>query len=280
MSSAAAADSHPSQKKDDKMKSQDANKRAVVKNKYLKENPHSSFLQSSSPNGSVGLNSIMKKSKTRVRKTLEGKPEFVMSLVETQNVLEKFAKSKTAFVVLHVDLVGSTKMAMRLPIDRLTVMIQAFNQEMSIAVKAFGGYILKYVGDAVIAVFPSEFDTYKACEAAIRCAVNISFIIKQCINPAFKIHGLPEITVKMGVDYGDALVVLYGKSLHNAHIDLISSSMGITAKIASFAQPNEIVMGQSIYNIFLSNGKLLKALSIPILKKRIRHVKTDKLENS
>jgi adenylate cyclase len=42
---------------------------------------------------------------------------------------------------------------MRLPIDRLTMIIQAFNQEMSVAVKAFGGYVLKYVGDAVLAFF-------------------------------------------------------------------------------------------------------------------------------
>jgi hypothetical protein len=56
--------------------------------------------------------------------------------------------------------------------------------------------------------------------------------------------------------------------------------MGITAKIASFAGPNEIVIGQSIYNIFLSNGKLLKAVSIPIMKNRIQHVKIGKLENS
>src|SRR5687767_13023296 len=153
-----AADLYPSQKKVDKIKRQeDAKKEEVVvgKNKYVKEKSHSSVLQSSSsfPNPQVDLNSIMKKSQRRVQKTLEGKPEFVMSLVETQNVLKKLAKDKTTFVVLHVDLVGSTKLAMRLPLDRLTMMIQAFNQEMSIIVKAFGGYILKYVGDAVLAFF-------------------------------------------------------------------------------------------------------------------------------
>src|SRR5215212_2427527 len=55
-----------SQKKVDKIKSQEAKKKEVVgrKNKYLKENSHSSFLQSSSSslNPQVGLNSIMKKS--------------------------------------------------------------------------------------------------------------------------------------------------------------------------------------------------------------------------
>jgi hypothetical protein len=76
-----------SQKKVNKIKGQDAKKEEVVrrKNKYVKEKSHSAVLQSSSfPSTQVALNSIMKKSHTRVRKTLEGKPEFVMSFVETQ----------------------------------------------------------------------------------------------------------------------------------------------------------------------------------------------------
>jgi len=42
---------------------------------------------------------------------------------------------------------------MTLPLDRLTKMIQTFNQEMSLIVKEFGGFVLKYVGDAVLAFF-------------------------------------------------------------------------------------------------------------------------------
>src|SRR3712207_8601446 len=94
-----------------------------------------------------------------------------MSLVETQNALKRHAKDKTTFVILHVDLVGSTKLAMRLPIDRLTMIIQAFNQEMSVAVKAFGGYILKYAGDAVLAFFVvpgGKSGTKVACINAVK----------------------------------------------------------------------------------------------------------------
>ena len=123
------------------------------KGEFLKQSLHSSSLKSSSPNPQVDLNSIMTKSQTRVWKTLEGEPEFVISVAETQNVLEKFARYKTTFVILNVDLVGSTRLSMTLPIDRLTMIIQAFNQEMSVVVKEFGGYVLKYVGDAVLAFF-------------------------------------------------------------------------------------------------------------------------------
>jgi hypothetical protein len=90
-----AADLHPSQKKVDKIKGQDAKKEEVVvgrKNKYVKEKSHSSVLQSSSfPNPQVDLNSIMKKSQTRVRETLEGKG------VEENGSLEYFKCVQIAF---------------------------------------------------------------------------------------------------------------------------------------------------------------------------------------
>ena len=44
-------------------------------------------------------------------------------------------------------------LSMTLPLDRLAKLIQTFNQEMSIIVKEFGGFVLKYVGDAVFAFF-------------------------------------------------------------------------------------------------------------------------------
>jgi adenylate cyclase len=85
--------------------------------------------------------------------------------------LDKFASSKINFVILNVDLVASTKLSMTLPLDRLTILIQSFNQEMSLIVKDFGGFVLKYVGDAVLAFFVVVPGHGKvACTRAIYCA--------------------------------------------------------------------------------------------------------------
>jgi adenylate cyclase len=275
---------HPSQKKVDKIRGHDAKKEEVVgrKNKYVKENSHSSFLQSSSPNPQVGLNSIMKKSQTRVRKTLQGKPEFVMSLVETQNVLEKFAKYKTTFVVLHIDLVGSTKLAMRLPLDTLTMMIQAFNQEMSIIVKSFGGYILKYVGDAVLAFFVLPVDKSEAkvaCINAVNCAKYMLQITREAINPILKQYNCPEINLRIGIDIGENAIIQSGwdvysdnrsKRKNNKNIsinhnnkkqpqqhllvkrpvyDILSYTVSIAVKMTALASPNHMVIGEPAYNL-------------------------------
>ena len=49
---------------------------------------------------------------------------------------------------------------MMLPIRRLATIIQAFTQEMSMLIQAYGGYILKYVGDAILAFFVvPDYDT-------------------------------------------------------------------------------------------------------------------------
>ena len=243
---------------------------------------HSSNLKSSSssPNSQVvGLNSIIKKSQTRVRKTLEGKPEFVMSLVETQNVLGKFDKNKATFVVLHVDLVGSTKLAMMLPMDRLTKIIQAFNQEMSLAVKAFGGHILKYVGDAVLAFFvvvtEHKSEAKVACINAINCANYMLRIAHEAINPILRQYGCPEMNLRIGVDIGENAIIQSGWDIHpnirNRHknrkntsitnhnkkrrdplmkkavYDVLSYTLSIAVKMTAFARPNHLVIGDPVY---------------------------------
>lgn len=77
---------------------------------------------------------------------------------------------------------------------------------------------------------------------------------KGSYNPLFKTNELPEITVKVGLAYGDALVMLYGKNLEKAHIDIIGSSISMAAKVASIAKPNQVLVGEFIYNILLSSA--------------------------
>lgn len=95
-----------------------------------------SELSSSVPSDDIDV--IMKKSQTRMWKTLEGDPQFIISVAETQNVLDKYANLKINFVILNVDLVASTKLSMTLPLDRLTRLIQSFNQEMSLKLRILG----------------------------------------------------------------------------------------------------------------------------------------------
>ncbi len=126
---------------------------------------------------------------------------------------------------------------------------------MSIVISGYGGYVFKYEGDAVISLFPAEYDNVKACKNALSCSKAMLEIIREIINPSLA-NGLAEITVRIGLAYGDALVVLYvlTKNVEKAHIDIIGSSISMAAKIASIAKPNQVLIRELIYNIFLSTS--------------------------
>ena len=101
----------------------------------------------------VDIRLAIRNAETRMWKALKSEPSFGISMEETYKILQKYARSKVTLVILHVDLVGSTQLSMTLPLDRLTTIVQTFTQEMSVMTSLYGGYILKYIGDAVLAFF-------------------------------------------------------------------------------------------------------------------------------
>jgi adenylate cyclase len=196
---------------------------------------------------------LLEQIRARINKTLIDGIQINMSTEESKKLLRRHVNTKTNLVVMFIDINNSTEMSLSLPEHKFALIVQSFAQEISIAVSGYGGYVFKYEGDAVIALFPAEYDRTKACKNALNCSRAILQIIKEVINPAFKANKLPEITVRIGLAYGYALVVLYGKSLEKAHIDIIGSSISMASKIASLAKPNQLLVGEYIYNILLSS---------------------------
>ena len=175
-----------------------------------------------------------------------------MSTDESKKLLRRHANRKTNLVIVFIDVNKSTEMSLSLADDRFALMIQTFAQEISIALTGYGGYVFKYEGDAVIGLFPGEYDRVKVCENVLKCTASILEIVKEVLNPSFRQSGLPEISIRIGLTYGYALVVVYGKSLAKAHIDIIGSSISLASKIVSIAKPNQVLVGESFYNIVLS----------------------------
>ena len=192
--------------------------------------------------------------RARITKTLKDGIQLDMSTQECKKLLKRHVNSKTNLVIMFVDINNSTQMSLSLSENKFALIVQTFAQEISIAVLGYGGYVFKYEGDAVIALFPAEYDQTKACINALYCSRAILEIIREVINPVFKENELPEITIRVGLAYGYALVVLYGKSLEKSYIDIVGSSISLASKIASIARPNQILVGEFIYNILLSSA--------------------------
>jgi adenylate cyclase len=206
----------------------------------------------------VDIEQVIKNAETRIWKALKSEPEFTISTEETKGILKNLAKSKVQMVILHVDLVGSTRLSMSVPLDRLTTIMQAFTHEMSILVNMYGGYVLKYIGDAVIGFFVpggtlrstddynlpdikdgfdekfsgnneyssslgnlgmNEDNYYLSCINAIDCGRSMVRIILQGINPILNQFDYPELGVRIGIDLGENAIIQYGFDVHKCDHD-------------------------------------------------------------
>ena len=181
-----------------------------------------------------------------MQRTLSQGPPIDLSTLKCNQYLRRHVNNKTKLVVLCVDLVGSTKLTLSLLPHELISIINIFSTEMSMIISGHGGYVLKYVGDAVIGIFPAEFDSQKACFNALDSAKTMVRIITKVINPVLY-NKLPQIQVKIGIDFGESMIVLYGKNLDTSHIDLIGSGISIASKITALAKPNQILFSENIF---------------------------------
>jgi len=213
----------------------------------------------------VNINKAIKLAQSRMWGALKVGSEFNISMEETQDILRIYAKSKVTLVILHADLVDSTRLLMTLPVDRLATIIQAFSQEMSLMIAAYGGYVLKYVGDAILAFFVVDSrDLYLPSINAVNCACSMIKVIREGLNPILNQYDYPELNVRIGIDVGENAVVQYGwETLRidgkivskKAQLDILGYTMSIATKMTALAKPDQIIIGQLVYEVLEENQK-------------------------
>jgi class 3 adenylate cyclase len=215
-----------------------------------------------------------------VQRTLSQGPPIDLSTLKCNQYLRRHVNNKTKLVVLCVDLVGSTKLTLSLLPHELISIINIFSTEMSMIISGHGGYVLKYVGDAVIGIFPAEFDSQKACFNALDSAKTMVRIITKVINPVLN-NKLPQLQVKIGIDLGESMIVLYGKNLDTSHIDLIGSGISIASKITALAKPNQILFSENIFENIANVSKDMKFEKLDIVNESWDYIntKTSKILN-
>ena len=104
----------------------------------------------------------------RVWAALKKGYEYSGLIDESDAFLRKNVFSKLDMVVLYVDLVGSTTMTLEMPPERIAIIISSFSQEMVAVIRQHHGYVLKFVGDAVIGYFVG--DKMQTGDNAVNCA--------------------------------------------------------------------------------------------------------------
>ncbi|MCV0400640.1 MAG: adenylate/guanylate cyclase domain-containing protein [Nitrosopumilus sp.] len=211
------------------------------------------LLLSKNKNETLDSETMILETQKRVWGALKKGYQYSGLIDESEEFLRKNVFAKLDMVVLYVDLVGSTTMTLEMPAEKIAIIVSSFSQEMAAVIRQHHGYVLKFVGDAVIGYFVGE--GMLVADNAVNCAKSMISVIQKGINPILNQYDYPDLMVKIGLDLGQNIVVRYGADAEKSHVDLMGPAMNIAAKIQHMAKPNQILIGSDVYQRLHPNSQ-------------------------
>jgi class 3 adenylate cyclase/tetratricopeptide (TPR) repeat protein len=116
------------------------------------------------------------------------------------------AEERKLVTVLFADLAGSTELAVTREPEQFRALLSAFFDEMAAQIRAFGGTVEKYAGDAVMAVFGVPQVHEDDAERAVRAAVAMRESVGQ-LNSMFEQEYGARLDLRVGIASGEAVAV-------------------------------------------------------------------------
>jgi 5-methyltetrahydropteroyltriglutamate--homocysteine methyltransferase len=147
--------------------------------------------------------------------------------------------------VLFADLAGSTEMAVRLDPEGLRGLLSAFFQEMGQQIRAFGGTVEKYAGDAIMAVFGVPDVHEDDAERAVRAALSMQQGLDE-LNPSLEEEYGTRLELRVGIATGVAVaatrpvdeLMVSGQVAHlAARLQAASAGIVVSAETHAMLEP-------------------------------------------
>ncbi|HRY94351.1 MAG TPA: adenylate/guanylate cyclase domain-containing protein [Myxococcota bacterium] len=149
---------------------------------------------------------VERRSKRQIRNLFQHylDPGVVRRLLESSTTL-KLGGEKRVCTASFADIAGFTGLSEQLEPERLVEVINRFLGGMTEVVLQHGGFVDKYIGDAVMAVFGAPMDlpghAAAGCRAALGCQRKAEEL-RLVLRPL----GVPELRVRVGVNSGPMIV--------------------------------------------------------------------------
>jgi adenylate cyclase len=182
----------------------------------------------------------------------------MFSAYVSKNVLSYLENNPEAFAlkgerrdvtVFFSDIAGFTTFSESLEPDVLASLINSYLTPMSEIIMKQGGYIDKYIGDAIMAVFgvpmPLENSAFKCCEAALEQSKALNDL-----NSIFKKKYGTGISVRMGINSGPVSAGNMG-SERRFQYTVMGDTVNLGSRLEAANKPygTSIMVGHNTYEI-------------------------------
>jgi class 3 adenylate cyclase len=141
--------------------------------------------------------------------------------------------------VLFCDMVGSTALSQRLDPEPLHMLMQQYFTLMRDCLQRHGGFVEKYIGDAVVAIFGVPTVHEDDALRAVRAAAEMQAAIVRLSKQTEREFGVP-LSVRIGVNTGPVIAVAPG----DAQSTVVGETVNVAARLEQHADPGQVLLGE------------------------------------
>jgi adenylate cyclase len=140
--------------------------------------------------------------------------------------------------VLFADLSGYTAIAETLDPESVKRLLERILTRLGEEVRAYGGYIDKFIGDNVMAIFGAPVAHGDDAERAVRAGLGMQAAMDEINEPLAQQHGV-TFALCVGINTGEVLAGRVGDSY-----TVIGDSVNVAARLQAAARPGTVTVGE------------------------------------
>jgi len=169
--------------------------------------------------------------------------ENVLSFMGGQEYESRISASENIeATVMFIDVCGFTSISEQAPPEKVVGILNTYFDTMVKEIIAQEGYVDKFIGDAIMAVFRGEYDLDRAIETALA----IRGAIGKLPEAEGMDHYRPQVSI--GIKRGEMVSGNIGsKSLKRLDYTVIGDTVNVAARLQDKAGPNQILISEPCY---------------------------------
>ena len=145
-------------------------------------------------------------------------------------------------VVLFADLKGYTSMSEGLDPEEVTILMNRLLRELAAAVYEYEGYVDKFIGDAVMALFGAPLAHEDDPQRGILAGLRMLEVVQ-----AHNEKSEYDLALRVGINLGEVVAAHMGSEM-NLQYTVVGDTVNVASRLEGAAEPNTVLVSEAVWN--------------------------------
>ena len=175
-------------------------------------------------------------------------PAVVAEIIDRNdpNTTLALAGKRVTATIFYSDIRGFTAMSERMTPEHIYEQLNEYFEAMCAIIFAHGGYVDKFIGDCVMAVFSAPYQTPDDARQAVRAAIAQQRTITE-LSATWRSAGKADFTAGMGIHTGEVVMGNLG-SRTRMNYTVVGDTVNLAARLYNVAKAGEIIISYDTYH--------------------------------